>query len=156
MRTKMLVLFTAPKSTPCTICRFAYEMPSHQLSRIGLHQFMSYNLQTQHNTSHTSERNSFTKSAQFSCIPNQNFSVKLKNTTREQVCLWSLRCRVYFGRVTYFIRSIRTSRTNTQCTSADWYLHVLQVISCFRQPQDRKLTCKNCTILVVVKNGTMP
>jgi len=87
MRTKMLALFTAPKTTPCTICRYAYEMPSHQLSRIGLHRFMSYNLQTQHNVSHTSERNSFTKSAQVSRIPNQNFSVKLKNTTREHVYL---------------------------------------------------------------------
>jgi len=65
MRTKTLVLFRAPKINPCTIYRYAYEMPSHQLSRIGLHRFMSYNLQTQHNAFHTSERNSFTKSAQF-------------------------------------------------------------------------------------------
>jgi len=83
----MLALFRARKIAPCTICRYAYEMPSHQLSIIGLHRFMSYTLQTQHNAFHISDRNSFTKSAHFSCIPNQTFSVKLKNTVRDHVCL---------------------------------------------------------------------
>jgi hypothetical protein len=62
----MLVLFGAHKFIPCKICRHAYEMPLYQLSRIGIHRFMSYSHQTRHNIFHISDRNCFTKSTQLS------------------------------------------------------------------------------------------